>query len=162
MRPRGAVLRRVRALGALAMTALILLPVLTLWGAELRGAEGELREARRELAEIENACRDFGAVRERYSMYTLAGYDTSLPGEGPVLDLLERQVFPRCAMRRFQMSGGVLRLTVGDVTLGGLSALVGALEGETMVEGVTVDSAGGGEAELTVTLRDAGGTDTWE
>ncbi len=113
------------------------------WGvgsrlAQVRAAQAKTNEMRATLETLRAGYADYDEVQEQYNRYTYKDYDRTLADRLDVLSLMERQVYPVCAVRSFSVAGRQMSLVLEGLTLESTSALITRLNAEAMVDSVSV------------------------
>lgn len=129
---------------ALPVIVLILLvAALVSWGvgSDLGRATAAQREVDRMKANVETlkaGYADYDEVQAEYNRYTYENFDRTVADRLDVMDLMERQVYPDCAVRSFSVAGRQMSLVLEGLTLESTSALITRLNAEAMVDSVSV------------------------
>lgn len=125
--------------------AIGLVALLVSWGVGSR--LGQVRAAQREVDGLQDTLdrlkagyADYDEVKERYNRYTYKDFDRTIADRLDVLSLMERQVFPVCAVRSFSVAGRQMSLVLDGLTLESTSALITRLNAEEMVSSVSVST----------------------
>lgn len=108
--------------------------------AQVNAAQSKTDEMERKLETIRAAYADYDEVQEKYNRYTYKDFDRSIADRLDVLSLMERQIFPVCAVRDFSVAGRQMSLVLEGLTLESTSALITRLNAEEMVSSVNVST----------------------
>ncbi len=129
------------ALPVIVLIALV--AILVSWGVgtqlgRVNTAQREVDRMRANIAQLQAGYADYDEVQEEYNRYTYENFDRTIQDRLEVLSLMERQVYPVCAVRSFSVAGRQMSLVLEGLTLESTSALITRLNAEEMVDSVSV------------------------
>ena len=141
MRERDLAKSPVVALPVIVVIALV--AALVSWGvgsqrARVTAAQQEVDQMRETVETLRAGYADYDQVREEYNRYTYKDFDRTIADRLDVLSLMERQVYPVCAVRSFAVAGRQMSLVLEGLTLESTSSLITRLNAEEMVDSVSV------------------------
>lgn len=121
------------------------LALLVSWGvgsrlAQVNAAQREVDDMRANIAQLQAGYADYDEVQAEYNRYTYKDYDRTIADRLDVLSLMERDIYPVCAVRDFSVAGRQLSLVVEGLTLDSTSKLITQLNGENLVRSVSVST----------------------
>ncbi len=106
--------------------------------ARVTAAQREVDQTKANIAAMKAAYADYDEVQAEYNRYTYEKFDRTIADRLEVLSLMERQVYPVCAVRSFSVAGRQMSLVLEGLTLESTSALITRLNAEKMVDSVSV------------------------
>ncbi len=127
------------------IAVIAVLAVLVSWAvgsqlARVSKAQKEVDDIRATIAQLRAAYADYDEVQAEYNRYTYKDYDRTIADRLDVLSLMERDIYPVCAVRDFSVAGRQLSLVLEGLTLESTSALINQLNSEELVDGVSVST----------------------
>ncbi len=127
--------------------------------ARLQTKEAELSRQQLELTQMENQLVNYDAVLATYQSYSSTG-DPDAVDAISVLNLVTAQIMPYANVTNISLNSDVLSLTISGTSLSTVGDLASKLNGQDMVESVSVSTAAnnanagtGDVATLTVKLK---------
>lgn len=129
------------ALPVIVLIALV--AILVSWGVgtqlgRVNTAQREVDRMRANIAQLQAGYADYDEVQAEYNRYTYEKFDRTIQDRLEVMSLMERQVYPVCAVRSFSVAGRQMSLVLEGLTLESTSALITRLNAEEMVDSVSV------------------------
>lgn len=126
-----------------AIAAIALAAILVSWGVgtqlgRVTAAQREVDQMKEHIAQLQAGYADYDEVQAEYNRYTYEKFDRTIADRLDVMSLMERQVYPVCAVRSFSVAGRQMSLVLEGLTLESTSALITRLNAETMVDSVSV------------------------
>ncbi len=127
------------------IAVIAVLAVLVSWavGSQLgrvNRAQKEVDDIRATTAQLRAAYADYDEVQAEYNRYTYKDFDRTIADRLDVLELMERDIYPVCAVRDFSVAGRQFSLVAEGLTLESTSELINQLNSEELVDGVSVST----------------------